>query len=50
VGALTAHWEPAPMTDPLITADLDLPLDVLLNLTPQVTFDLIIRLDESTNL
>ena len=45
VGALTPHGQAAAMADALIAADLDLPLDVLLDFPPQVPFDLEVRLD-----
>ena len=41
VGALASHREPATVPDPLVRADVDFALDVLLHLAPQVTFDLV---------
>ena len=38
------------MADTLVAADLDLSLDVLLNLASQVTLDLIVVIDEATDL
>src|SRR5215472_3211294 len=43
--ALAVHGQAAPVPDALVAADLDLPPDVRLNLAPQVTLDLVVRLD-----
>src|SRR5215469_5229633 len=45
LGALAVHRQAAPVPDALVAADLDLSPDVRLNLAPQVTFDLVVRLD-----
>src|SRR3989304_1483144 len=49
VSALAAHRQPAPVADPLVAADLDLPLYVLLNLTTEVALHLEFRLDVTTD-
>ena len=49
VGPLPAHRKAATMANALITADLDLPLDVLLNLATKVALDLEVLLDVSPN-
>jgi hypothetical protein len=41
VGALSTDRETATMADPLVAADLDLALDVLLDFTSQVTLDVV---------
>ena len=38
------------MPDPLVAADLDLPLDVLGDLSPEVSFDLQVLVDERADL
>src|SRR3972149_521124 len=50
VRALPAHGEAPAVPDPLVAADLDLPLDVLGHLSTQVTFDLVLTVDELTDL
>src|SRR5215469_4237243 len=45
LGALAVHRQATAVPDALVAADLDLPPDVRLNLAPQVTFDLVVRLD-----
>src|SRR5829696_2989028 len=45
VGALAAHRQPPAVPDPLVAADLDLALDVLLDLAAQVALDLVMRVD-----
>src|SRR5271169_1005156 len=42
---LPVHGEPAAVADALVAADLDLPPDVGLDLTAQVTFDLVGRVN-----
>src|SRR5687767_13526443 len=44
-GALTAHREAPAVTEPGVTADLHLPLDVLGDLPPQITLDLEVLVD-----
>ena len=39
MGALTTNGETTAVADALVTADLHLALDVLLNFTPKVTLD-----------
>src|ERR1035441_97195 len=45
LGALPVHRKPATVADPLVAADLDLPPDVGLDLTAEVTFDLVGRVN-----
>src|SRR5215207_1590689 len=45
VGALAAHRQPPAVPDPLVAADLDLALDVLLDLAAQVALDLVVGVD-----
>src|SRR5215217_5927670 len=45
VGALAAHRQPSAVPDPLVAADLDLALDVLLDLAAQVALDLVVGVD-----
>ena len=46
VGSLAAHGKTLAMAEALVAADLYLPLDVLRNLAPKVTLDLVVRIDE----
>src|ERR1039457_5110299 len=45
LGALPVHRKPATVADPLVAADLDLPPDVGLDLTAEVTFALVGRVN-----
>src|SRR5579875_577559 len=44
--ALTAHRQSASVSEAAVTADLDQALDVQVNLTPKVAFDLVLALDD----
>src|SRR5438552_13089041 len=46
VGPLAVDGQAAPVPEPLVTADLHLPLDVLRDLAAQVALDLVVGLDE----
>src|SRR5450755_4124572 len=48
LGPLPLHRKPATMADPLVAADLDLPPDVGLDLTAEVAFDLVGRVDRKS--
>ena len=45
MGALTTNGETTAVADALVTADLHLALDVLLNFTPKVTLDTKVSFD-----
>ena len=50
MGSLTPHRQTATMAQALIAADFHLALDVLCDLSSQVTFDLEVRFDEAAEL
>ena len=50
MGALSVHRQPAAVADALVAADLDLALDVLGDVAPQVTFDLEVGVDVGAQL
>src|SRR5258708_29417022 len=50
VSALTAHRQPAAMTQAAIAAEIHQPLDVHAGFTTQITFDEIVAIDHFTNL
>src|SRR5712691_4791398 len=50
VGALTADGEAPTVTDALVAPDLDLALDVLSDLAPQVALDLVVLVDVGADL
>ena len=50
VGALPTNRKAATVADPLVAADLNLSLYVLLNFPPQVTFNAVVVIDEPTDL
>jgi hypothetical protein len=50
MGPLATHREPLAVAESLITADLDLPLDVLCNFAPKVALNPVIGVDELADL
>jgi hypothetical protein len=45
VGSLAMNGEPAPVPQTLVGTDLDLAFDVLIDLTPEITFHSVLSAD-----